>query len=115
MTIELVGWTLINSVWQGGAIAVLLLATLRLMRHSGPSARYAVSIVALGAMIVIPVATTTVRREQRSRAVSGAPVAPSSIVVIADERRVFVAPTRSLTPVIAEILHARVVTGRLNA
>jgi beta-lactamase regulating signal transducer with metallopeptidase domain len=75
MTIDLVGWTLINSLWQGSVIALFLAAALRLMRHAGASARYAVSIAALGAMIAVPVATTITHREATSNAAIGASMA----------------------------------------
>jgi beta-lactamase regulating signal transducer with metallopeptidase domain len=61
MTMQLVGWTILNAVWEGTAIAVVLAATRRWMRRASALARYTIGIAALGATVVVPIATTMVR------------------------------------------------------
>ena len=45
-----IGWTLVHSMWEGVAIAVILLIALRLLRASSSSARY---LVCCGAMVLV--------------------------------------------------------------
>ena len=99
MTIDLVGWTLINSLWQGSVIALFLAAALRLMRHAGASARYAASIAALGAMIAVPVATTIAHREATAHAAIGASTTPArSALAVPGSAPTIAAPTGVSTP-----------------
>ena len=57
MTTQLIGWTLIHSLWQGGLIAVGLPALLWLTRRGASSTRYLLAIGALALMVALPVAT----------------------------------------------------------
>lgn len=54
------GWTLVHFLWQGGLIAVLLSAALVLLRGRTANFRYAACCVAMGLMMVAPVATFAV-------------------------------------------------------
>ncbi len=50
--LEALGWTILHSLWQGGLIAVLLAVVLAALRNNASSNRYAVSVVALVAMVM---------------------------------------------------------------
>src|SRR3954465_2349177 len=50
--VDALGWTLVHSLWQGAAVAVLLAIVLRAMGRRSASARY---IAAMGAMMIVPV------------------------------------------------------------
>lgn len=52
---EIVGWSLLHSVWQGALVALLLWAVLRVVRDTVPGARYAAGVIALIALLVLPV------------------------------------------------------------
>ncbi|HEX6575010.1 MAG TPA: HEAT repeat domain-containing protein [Gemmatimonadaceae bacterium] len=58
MTMKLVGWAIIHSLWQGGVLALLSAGLLGMMRSSRPEARYRIALVTLILMFVLPVATT---------------------------------------------------------
>ena len=75
-TVELVGWTLVHVVWQGALVAALLAGALWALRRHGPRVRYAASLAALGALLVLPVATGVLLHDPVG---SGAP--PASPVV----------------------------------
>ena len=51
------GWALVHFLWQGAALAVLLAIVLAATRPTAARARYALSLLTLGAMLVLPVAT----------------------------------------------------------
>jgi len=57
MMLQLIGWTLIHSVWEGGAIAVALALAFALTRRSPASLRYALGMIGLTLMIAVPIAT----------------------------------------------------------
>ena len=68
MTLRLIGWAIIHSLWQGGVIALVTAVLLSAARRSKPHVRYMISLVALGAMVALPIATafrpgTSVRAE----------------------------------------------------
>lgn len=46
------GWTLLHSVWQGVAVAIILGAGLALLRHRSPQARYAAGIAAMALLVL---------------------------------------------------------------
>ena len=61
--VERLGWTLIDFLWQGVAIAALHgAARLRLARTSSPNTRYILACVALAAMVAAPLVTCSVMR-----------------------------------------------------
>jgi beta-lactamase regulating signal transducer with metallopeptidase domain/beta-lactamase class D len=55
-----IGWSLIHSLWQDGLIVLMLAALLKLLSRARPQSRYFIACVALGAMIILPVATSYV-------------------------------------------------------
>src|SRR5688500_931050 len=54
------GWTLLHFVWQGAAIAVVLVVLLQLTRSAKPRVRYALSCAALVVMAICPVITLSI-------------------------------------------------------
>ena len=54
---ERLGWTLLHFLWQGAAVAAVLLVALWLLRRRSAQARYAACCAALAAMAGLPVAT----------------------------------------------------------
>ena len=52
------GWALVHFLWQGAALAILLGVALALIRPTAARTRYAVALLTLAAMLVLPVATT---------------------------------------------------------
>src|SRR5712671_1457466 len=69
------GWALVHFLWQGAALATLLGVALAVIRPAAARTRYTIAIVTLGAMLVIPVATSVRLYEP---AVSGVPPERSS-------------------------------------
>jgi len=57
MTMKLVGWAIIHSLWQGGVIALVTAGLLAASRRAKPAVRYAFSLAALVMMVVLPIAT----------------------------------------------------------
>ena len=53
---QALAWSLVHFAWQGSAIGLVALACLRLWRLSA-EARYGIGVIALGAMMIAPVAT----------------------------------------------------------
>ena len=51
---EIMGWTLIHFVWQGGAIALAIAAALRIVRRRSANARYLVACTGLTLMLAAP-------------------------------------------------------------
>ena len=58
--VHVAGWTLVHFLWQGATIGLMAAAALRLLRGASAQSRYAVSCVALAAMLASPVATAFV-------------------------------------------------------
>jgi len=82
MTMQLVGWTLVHSVWEGGVIALVLAFAFWATRSSAASLRYAIGMIGLVLMVVLPVATA-VRMGRQSPVVQNAPAAPATSTEIA--------------------------------
>lgn len=55
--IQALGWALVHFLWQGTAIALLLVAANRALRRATPNARYLAACAALVLMLAAPVAT----------------------------------------------------------
>ncbi|MGD8689855.1 MAG: M56 family metallopeptidase [Gammaproteobacteria bacterium] len=55
--VDLLGWTLVHSLWQFALLGLTHAVLMRAMRNTGAGARYAVSLAALAALVVLPVAT----------------------------------------------------------
>ena len=54
---ETLGWTLMHFVWQGALVALLLGATLFLLRRGDPRMRYGVLCAGMLALVAAPVVT----------------------------------------------------------
>lgn len=54
---QALGWALLHFLWQGAAVAVALAGALRATRHHASSTRYLLGVIALAAMLALPVAT----------------------------------------------------------
>jgi beta-lactamase regulating signal transducer with metallopeptidase domain/HEAT repeat protein len=54
---QVIGWALIHSLWEGGIIAALVALAFSLTRTSRASVRYALGMLGLGAMVILPIAT----------------------------------------------------------
>ena len=57
--IDLLGWTLIHSLWQLSAIAAAVVLALPLLRRVSANARYLLACIALALMMLAPIATFT--------------------------------------------------------
>ena len=57
MTMTSIGWAIIHSLWQGGAISLATAALLAAARNARPNVRYVISLSALASMLVFPIAT----------------------------------------------------------
>src|SRR5215204_5230600 len=55
--IENLGWTLIHSVWQIALVAFVLFLMLRILANVSANVRYAVSVAAMAAAIILPCIT----------------------------------------------------------
>jgi beta-lactamase regulating signal transducer with metallopeptidase domain/HEAT repeat protein len=54
---QLIGWTLIHSLWEGGVIALLLAVAFSVARNSTAWVRYALGMAGLALMVALPIAT----------------------------------------------------------
>ena len=74
MTVQLVGWALIHSLWQGALIAVLLGVALTMLRKAPAAWRHIACLLALVAMPVVPLVTSarTIARAPASEVISEA-------------------------------------------
>ncbi len=114
MTVPLVGWALLHSIWQGGLVAVLLAAALRLMRHASAPARSAVTLAALGAALVAPVATTMARHDPAGARVARVPAASGGLRFAAGEDTAPVMPTGRLAGLPSARFNSRAIAGRVE-
>jgi beta-lactamase regulating signal transducer with metallopeptidase domain len=55
--VQRLGWTLVHSLWQGAAIAVVLGVVLRVLRRGTPPSRYAAGCAAMLALAALPILT----------------------------------------------------------
>ncbi|HMP79873.1 MAG TPA: hypothetical protein PKD54_10505, partial [Pirellulaceae bacterium] len=55
--VELLGWTLLHSIWQAAAIALPLAVMLRVLRHKTASLRYGIACVGMFPMALLPAVT----------------------------------------------------------
>jgi len=88
------GWALVHFLWQGAALALLLLVGLAVTRNAAAQTRYTLSLVTLAAMLVVPLATGIALYDPRGSVtpalIAGAPAVP--------EPSRPVAPARSPSP-----------------
>jgi beta-lactamase regulating signal transducer with metallopeptidase domain/HEAT repeat protein len=57
MTVAIIGWALVHSLWQGAVIAAAFAVLLLVTKSSSPALRYWAGLTALLAMVAVPVAT----------------------------------------------------------
>ena len=94
-TIERVGWTLIHSLWETVAIALLLLVVLRILKRRSANARYLGACVGLGLVVVAPVVTyfvvdvpePVVVEAKEPVALPPAPVGATEVVIVEELER----------------------------
>ena len=55
--VEMIGWILVTSLWQGVAVASALAVTLYLLRQAPAQARYLAACIAIALLIALPVVT----------------------------------------------------------
>ena len=60
MTMRLIGWAIIHSLWQGGVIALVSAGLLAATRQAKPVVRYAISLLALSLMVTLPIVTAAI-------------------------------------------------------
>jgi hypothetical protein len=53
--IEIIGWSLLQSVWQGGVVALLLWGVLRVLGDGRPGLRHGAAVLALIGLLALPV------------------------------------------------------------
>jgi beta-lactamase regulating signal transducer with metallopeptidase domain len=77
LLVRAIGWALLQFLWQGTAIGIVLVAALALLRRRSARSRYAVSCVALTLMVAAPLVTaaTEYTRLQRDAAAYATAVA----------------------------------------
>jgi beta-lactamase regulating signal transducer with metallopeptidase domain len=76
--IEVMGWTLLHFVWQGGIIAIAAAAALWMGRHRSPQVRYVVALAAMAAMLAAPLITAIRLSGPEQFSASEAPGSPAS-------------------------------------
>jgi beta-lactamase regulating signal transducer with metallopeptidase domain/HEAT repeat protein len=74
---QLIGWTLIHSLWEGGAIAALLALAFSATRRRSPSLRYTLGMIGLLLMVALPLLTAM--RMQTVRSVPKIPLASEAV------------------------------------
>jgi beta-lactamase regulating signal transducer with metallopeptidase domain len=57
-TIQISGWVLLHSIWQGILLAILLKGALNLLKRSSANTRYLIACITLLLMLLLPVSTT---------------------------------------------------------
>src|SRR5882757_569670 len=104
---QALGWALVHFLWQGAALAILLGVALALIRPTAARTRYAVALLTLAAMLVLPVATTVQLYE---------PAIPSSsrTAAVAQPSADVTAPSPSLRPSEASVTSLPVESGTLS-
>lgn len=80
MTLRLIGWAIIHSLWLGGVIALATAGLLTAARKSTPNVRYAISLLALASMVALPIATAFGTRNEPIID----PIAPSAFPAATD-------------------------------
>lgn len=71
MTIEIIGWAIIHSIWQCGLLAAAAALAFLMARQSSPNIRYVIGVTFMLLMVVFPVLTASRMRSAGQRAESG--------------------------------------------
>ena len=112
--IQWLGWTLLHSLWEGAAVALVLMVALRMMRGAVAGMRYAVSCVAFLAALAIPVLTFLVLQPAPSASprvlmMPQASVLPArSTAVTQTGNRTAQSPTPAVQPLIVRSMHTSI-------
>ncbi|MFB6249315.1 MAG: hypothetical protein ABEL97_12175 [Salinibacter sp.] len=86
-TVDLLGWTLLRFLWQGGLVAALLAGALWALRRHAPRTRCAVSLAALVGLLALPVATGMLLNERAGKERPDAALAAAEAPAPADAPR----------------------------
>lgn len=93
------GWALVHFLWQGAALALLLLVGLAVTRNAAAQTRYTLSLVTLAAMLVLPLATGIALYDPRGSVtpalIAGAPAVSESSQPSSPARNPFNSPSPS--------------------
>lgn len=76
--VPVLGWALVDFLWQGLLLGLLMLPLLGMLRNARPQARYALLLLALAACVALPLAS--VLRGLLSTALASAPVPSSGFI-----------------------------------
>ncbi len=82
--VERLGWVLVHSLWQFALVALLAGVISRAMRRSSSAARYGVHVVAMGVMVVVPLVTWLISRDDLA---SRAALTPGEVPRVATSSR----------------------------
>jgi len=96
------GWALVSFIWEGALVALAAALALRLLRHSTPSIRYLVAVLALVVMAFLPI--------RKVMNFKNAPT-PIQIQVQPERGRSFQAGPAGMVEVPAQSLRTRMVLG----
>ena len=96
--VERVGWTLLHSLWQIAAVAVVLAGAMLALRRASANARYLVCCGAMLLMAVAPVVTFTILDTPPEPAPIAEPVEPMSLGPAESLPPAMVAPRTSVPP-----------------
>jgi beta-lactamase regulating signal transducer with metallopeptidase domain len=81
-TVSALGWTLVHFLWQGAAAALLVAVANAALRGRSPRARYEVALVALLAMLALPVVTFVAVRDTAPATAPGTLITPTPVTPI---------------------------------
>jgi beta-lactamase regulating signal transducer with metallopeptidase domain len=79
--VERLGWCLVDSVWQGAAVALVAAGVLRLLKQGSASVRYLTACGALLAMVCVPLVTSASRGLRRESDLNSGIVLSRSVPV----------------------------------
>jgi beta-lactamase regulating signal transducer with metallopeptidase domain/HEAT repeat protein len=98
MTVQILGWTLLHSLWQGALIAAALAAFFFLTAGRSPSLRYWAGLVGLLAMVALPLATAFQTAPDDAGYATLSPEAPTTLPAV---------PSSDVTPTLASETSAK--------
>ena len=84
--VQIAGWVLLHSLWQGSIVAIVVATVLRCCRSASPNVRYIVACGALGAMLSLPPLTAYILASKSADAMLG------SNLSLRDGRSLFTSP-----------------------
>jgi beta-lactamase regulating signal transducer with metallopeptidase domain/HEAT repeat protein len=81
MSVQVIGWALVHSLWQGAVITVAATVALALARHASARSRYGICLAALFLTVAAPFATSVLFDVPEFRLPDGASAAPGAPIV----------------------------------